>query len=136
MDDSVPYQEEGIFVTGADVDRLARNSGYFSTIRNNRYRERSPPTGRLVNLPGHIQYPKETFSLFYCYTLGLPIRRSQTRIVFSDLVYLCGYLLVPQDVLRHIVTRYYILPSRSIEKFIDAFIHLASCLNFIEKIVC
>ena len=34
MDDSTPYSEEGIFVSGADGSKLAHNSDYFAALRD------------------------------------------------------------------------------------------------------
>ena len=73
------------------------------------------------------------FRLYYRYTLKLPIRRSQARVDFSDLVYLVGYLLIPEVVLRQLVTKFYILPDHDTEIFVDALYHLATIeyYNFI-----
>ena len=87
---------------------------------------RCPPDSHLIIFPANICDPDRVFRLYYRYTLKLPICRSQARVDFSDLVYLVRYLLIPEGVLRQIVTKFYILPDHEAEIFVDALYHLAT----------
>ena len=111
---------------GADIEQLASTSAYFATLRRRRHQARSPPDSHFIVFPPNICDPVRAFGLYYRYALKLPVRRHQARVDFSDLVYLAGYLLIPECVLRQLVTKFYILPDRNAEIFIDALYHLCT----------
>ena len=88
--DTILYEEEGNEVSGADVEKLASTSAYFATLRRRRNQARCPADSHLIIFPTNICEPDRVSRLYYRYTLKLPIRRSQARVNFSDLVYLVG----------------------------------------------
>lgn len=124
MDES----SRGISIPWGDIRKLAANSGYFASIRERGWGNRLI---HLLILPEEIRRPRDAFRVFYRYSLRLPLTRSQTNIPIEDFIYLCGYLQVPQGILRHIVTRFYIRPSRSVEALSDA-LHYCATLEYYD----
>ena len=117
---------EGIEVSGPDAEELASTSAYFATLRRRRNQARCPPDSHLIIFPVNICDQDRVFHLYYRYTLKLPIRRSQARVDFPDLVYLVRYLLIPEGVLRQLVTKFDILPDHDAEIVVDALYHRAT----------
>ena len=130
MAHSIPYEEEAIEVTGTEIDKLANTSAYFSTLKSKRSETPCPPEIHLIVFPPNICEPRKVFKLYYKYVMQIPITRRETKVKFSDLVYLAGYLLIPECVLRHLVTQFYILPDRDVEAFVDALYHLSTLRYF------